>query len=58
MFLIMLKLQEIAKKHSKTGGFYAGKTKVTADGIVQNIPIKDNKLQAFVMRFRRKNRVA
>jgi hypothetical protein len=34
----MLKLQENKQKHSKTGGFYAGKTEVATDGIVQNTP--------------------
>jgi hypothetical protein len=39
----MIKLQGNMQKHSKPGGFYASKTEVTADGIVQNIPKEDNK---------------
>jgi hypothetical protein len=34
----MLKLQENKQKRLKTGGFYASKTEVTTDGIVQNTP--------------------
>jgi hypothetical protein len=53
----MLKLQGNTKKHSKTGGFYASKSEVTTDGIVQSFPQKDNKSQAPAMCFRDNNKV-
>jgi hypothetical protein len=53
----MLKLQGNTKKHSKTRGFYASKSEVTTDGIVQSFPQKDNKSQAPAMCFRDNNKV-
>jgi hypothetical protein len=47
----MLKLQENKLKHSKAGGFYASKTEVSSNGIVQNTSQKDNKSQAHFMRY-------
>ncbi len=46
---LVLKLQGNIKKHSKTGGFYASKSEVTTDGIVQSFPQEYNKSQASVM---------